>query len=1599
MYLYNFVIQEETMQRNYKLQDLIDIKLFQSLQDRLNDINSFPAAIIDNDGKILTATAWQDVCTKFHRSNKECEKECLKSDHYIISHIEEANPCVSYTCPFGLTDNAFPIIIDGTHLANFFTGQFFLKEPDLTKYIELAKVHGFDENEYLNAVKKVPIWSEEQLKNYILYIKELIELLAHTGLQKLRELKAQEKILDAERKLSLSKYKNELHLQQTPIAVIEWDLNFQIVDWNQSAEKIFGYSKNEVIGRDTFFIVPEEIHSEIKGIFLKMAEQKETVRSTNKNYNKAGETIYCEWFNTALIDQNGELIGFASLVQDITERVEYEKKIEQREERFRKLIENAPDGISLLDKSNKISFASNSAFKILGYSENEIIGIDPAELTHPEDAPELIAKLIDLISKPGDSIVAEYRFKNKEGNWRLIESKITNLYNEPGIEALVFNFRDITERKDTEEALAKNEKLLNESLQIAKLGYYSFDIKKQTWTSNYILDEIFGIDENYNRDFIGWSKLIHEDFRVNMTNYVINNIITNHEQFDRQYKIIHQATGEHRWVHGKGDIDLDETGNVIRLYGTIRDISERMVLTEEIFSLKDRFESIFKLSPDPISISDVNTGVYYDVNHAFEELCGFDREEIIGSTAKDLDFWMESKDRKEWYKELVVNKIVNNIEYNIKIKNGDIIQCLISSKLITIENNAFAISIIKNITELRTAIDALSESEEKYRLLAEHVSDVIWVLDVTDNKFTYISPSIMRLRGLTVEEALNERIEDSLMPESAERVFRLINERLSLGEIAFTKTFLDEVHQRHKNGSVLDIEVTSHNVKNPKNGHYEVYGSSRDITSKKKAELSLIESEEKYKLLFESNKDGISIFYVHEDSSISNFIEVNDSAVKLLGYTKEEYLKLTPYDIEVPTSPEIVFTRQMKLQKFGYSNDETVLRDKHNNLIDVEITSIVIRYNNRLAIMDIIRDIAQRKAAQRELEESQQKYLSLYNDTPVMMHSIDKFGKLISVSNFWLDHLGYERNEVLGKKTIDFLTEESRKYAFEVVLPEFNRLGWCKDIQYQFVKKSGEVIDTLLSATSERDKNGEVLRSMAVIIDITQRKKAQAELLERETNYRGLFDTVKQAIYIQNPDMTFIDVNIGAEEMYGYKREEFLGRTPAFLGAPGLNDMDKINEYINLAYNGAPQKFEFWGLKKDGTIFPKDVWTYKGTYYGKEALLTLANDISDRKQYEKEILVAKEKAEESEKLKTSFLQNMSHEIRTPLNGIMGFTSLLKDFNNLSEEEIEQFINIISSSSQRLLGIVDDVLEISKLDTGLVKLRVTSFSIYDIFHYFYSLFNERINQKGLTFRHIVPQKLADYSITTDKDKLYQVFSNLINNATKFTDSGYIEFGCYMTETEFSFYVKDTGIGIDPDYKDKIFDRFFQYEALTDRKFGGTGLGLSISKAIANLLNAELTVESVFGKGSNFTISFPLSTISLTPNSDAKRIRRVSNFPDLSEFDILIVEDEDINYYYLYELLKKSKARISRVKNGADAIRLVSSNNFHLILMDLKMPVMNGFEATKQIKALKPNQIIIAQTAYSHIEEKSKAQDAGCDDFISKPIMKEDLLALVQRYLIK
>lgn len=380
-----------------------------------------------------------------------------------------------------------------------------------------------------------------------------------------------------------------------------------------------------------------------------------------------------------------------------------------------------------------------------------------------------------------------------------------------------------------------------------------------------------------------------------------------------------------------------------------------------------------------------------------------------------------------------------------------------------------------------------------------------------------------------------------------------------------------------------------------------------------------------------------------------------------------------------------------------------------------------------------------------------------------------------------------------------------------------------------------------------------------------------------------------------------------------------------------------------------------------------------------------------------ELSLALNKAEESDRLKSAFLANMSHEIRTPMNGIIGFSSLLSD-EELSATKRKEYVEIIVNSSNQLLAIINDILDISRIEAGQTELNFEEVSVNSLFDNLALFYGSKAAAKDIEFRVIKPLPDDESIIITDRSKLQQVLDNLLNNAFKFTSEGHITLGYEKKDQKVRFYVEDTGIGISPIDQEKIFERFMQVESTFSRSYGGTGLGLSISKGLVELLGGKIKVSSVPGQGSAFQFVLPGRQIIKSVKLPVPQANGRNQQLGLNGLTILITEDETYNYLFLAEMITGLRGHVLHAKNGLDAVEACQSHpEIDLVLMDIKMPVMNGLEATRQIRTFNPNVPIIAQTAYALGGDKEKALAAGCNDYLTKPILKSDLLNCLARHL--
>ena len=395
--------------------------------------------------------------------------------------------------------------------------------------------------------------------------------------------------------------------------------------------------------------------------------------------------------------------------------------------------------------------------------------------------------------------------------------------------------------------------------------------------------------------------------------------------------------------------------------------------------------------------------------------------------------------------------------------------------------------------------------------------------------------------------------------------------------------------------------------------------------------------------------------------------------------------------------------------------------------------------------------------------------------------------------------------------------------------------------------------------------------------------------------------------------------------------------------------------------------------------------------------LAFQNDEKEKRAAE--LILAKEHAEESDKLKSAFLANMSHEIRTPMNGILGFSELLKE-PGLTGDQQQEYIRIIEKSGARMLNIINDIIDISKIEAGLMTINNKDTNINEEIEFIYIFFKPQVEEKGMQFlfKNNLPNK--ESTIKTDSEKLNSILTNLVKNAIKYSNEGTIEFGYIKKDETIEFYVKDTGLGIPKDRQLAVFERFIQADISDKMAQQGAGLGLSISKAYVEMLGGKIWVESEEGIGSIFYFTLPYNT----EPGGGKVVRKVvpvqNEKNQIKDLKILIAEDDEISEMLISITVHEFCKEVIKTRTGKEAIEICRTNpDLDLILMDIQMPDLNGYEATRQIRQFNKVVIIIAQTAFSLSGDREKAIEAGCNDYISKPINKDELFSLIQKYFKK
>jgi len=688
------------------------------------------------------------------------------------------------------------------------------------------------------------------------------------------------------------------------------------------------------------------------------------------------------------------------------------------------------------------------------------------------------------------------------------------------------------------------------------------------------------------------------------------------------------------------------------------------------------------------------------------------------------------------------------------------------------------------------------------------------------------------------------------------------------------------------------------------------------------------------------------------------------------------------------------------------------------------------------------KQIEERDKAIELLKEIDEKHRAIFENVQEVFYQTDLEGIIYNISPSIKQFTDYDKDELIGTKAhILYENPDDRNLLLKSLLEN----GVIRDFEFKLRTKTKGAKYASINASLINDTNGKPIYIAGAIRDITDRKLAEEALTETRANasdilenertlMNSLMDNLPDRIYFKDLESRFIRVNKEMANKHGLNEMKNI---------EGLTDFDLFtNEHATQAFNDEQEIIRTG--KPIVNIEEKETYSDGRITWAQSSKMPLLNlegkiigtfgisrDITERKKNELqllrnsekiaaqneefqqineefqqineelnhanfELIGAKEKAEESDRLKSAFLANMSHEIRTPMNGILGFADLLKE-PELSGEERQEYIGIIEKSGLRMLNIINDLIDISKVESGQMEIFISEINVNEQIEYIYNFFKLEVQKKGMQLFFQNGLQSEEAVIHSDREKLYAILVNLVKNAIKYSDAGSIEFGYTLKDRYLLFFIKDTGIGIPDDKKEAIFDRFIQADISDKRAFQGAGLGLAISKSYVEMLGGNIWVESDEGIGSTFYFTIPYNV----KPEEIKALKKVI-IPDtvekpIKKLKILIAEDDESSEKLLTEILKKYCKEEIRVSNGLDAVETCRNNpDIDLILMDIQLPDMNGYEATREIRKFNKSVLIVAQTAYALPGDRELTLKAGCNDYISKPIDKRLLKEIIQKY---
>lgn len=919
-------------------------------------------------------------------------------------------------------------------------------------------------------------------------------------------------------------------------------------------------------------------------------------------------------------------------------------------------------------------------------------------------------------------------------------------------------------------------------------------------------------------------------------------------------------------------------------------------------------------------------------------------------------------------------------------------------------------SLIRIYTEQITLIieaqknkEKLNKTEERLKLAMDASEQIFWDLDYESDRI-YFSPSFYQKLGYQTGELSlkTDKMFELIHPEDKEKTLGIIDKALNDND-----NFKIELRIMAKDNSFKWFLVSGKTFDIDKYGvPHRIVGVSLDIDERKKQEEELEQSRKKFSDLAEEAPIGILTCDIE-----GNITYLNSKVPEIMG------------------SPSIEKTKNINLLRFPILRENNISQ-KIKKCMEENITETYeINYTTKwdqnfwcrvhispkkekdkiIGAQIIIDDITEKREIQEKLRSNEKNFRTFFEtmDDLIFVGNLD--GEILYTNSAVSKKLGYSKEKLRRMKILDIHPENKQEEAEEILNAMF--VGEIDICPLPLCRKDKTLLPVETKIWFGRWDGQDVI--FAISKDLTKQQEALQKFNKLFENNPALMavTTVSEGI--------FVEVNKSFLDKLGYKEEEIIGFSSEEADIFLRPDIYKLT-VDKLQNKGSINNIELKVKRKNGEVldglFSGEIIESQGKKY----FLTVMTDITEQKKAEKDLVEMNEKlqksinkanemaakAEKANKLKSQFLANMSHEIRTPLNIIIGYTEELnKEFKG---ERSSRYVESIKSAGESLLNQVNDILDMSKIESGMININYEYIDLENLLFEMSSIFKERVEKKGIDFK-VKIDSLPD-SVRIDESKFRQIMINLLDNAVKFTKAGFVSLKVISSreidssnneeKINLKIIIEDTGIGIKNEKIREIFDAFSQQNGQSTRKYGGTGLGLAITKKLVKLMDGRIDVKSSEGRGSKFTINF----YELDYRSTEKKKRTVRHENDVYDFSgekILIVDDEELNRELVKIKLSDKDIKIIEAENGSEAVRVTEKEKPDLIIMDLKMPVMDGYQALEKIKSLKvfKNDFpVIALTAAATDNEQKMSKESGFSDFISKPLAEGRLYEILVKYLI-